>query len=111
MSRRLPNYVRRLRKRAGLSQNELAYLLGARGEAKVSRYERFARRPSLNTAFGCEAVFGVAASEIFAGMYGEVNRQVHRRAKRLLKRLSSKEAGSVERKVEFLQTLLGRTDK
>ena len=68
MAHRLPNYLRTHRKRAGLSQDEVAFLLGCRSGAKVSRYERLARRLSLETAFAYEALFGVPARELFAGV-------------------------------------------
>src|ERR1700756_3249558 len=36
---RLPNYLRAQRRKSGLSQNEIAYLLGRMNGAQVSRYE------------------------------------------------------------------------
>ncbi len=35
---------------------------------KVSRYERFDRKPALETALACKAVFQVPVEEIFAGV-------------------------------------------
>ena len=45
MASYLHNYLRTYRKRAGLSQAEVAFLLGCHSGAKVSRYEHAARRP------------------------------------------------------------------
>src|SRR5258708_38807061 len=50
----LHNYLRAHRKRLGLSQDEVAYLLGAESGAKVCRYERLVRGASLETALAFE---------------------------------------------------------
>jgi transcriptional regulator with XRE-family HTH domain len=93
MSLKLPNYVRTYRKRAGLSQDELAFLLGCEGGTKVSRYERFARHPSLETVLACEAIFGVQVRDLFAGVFEKVEEQIKRRARILLKRLEKAQPG------------------
>lgn len=87
MSSRLPNYLRSSRKRLGLSQEEVAFLLGATNGAKVCRYERFSRRPSLETALACEVIFRTPARELFSGLYQRVNREVSERAKVLAHRI------------------------
>src|SRR5437016_13669224 len=89
MAHRLPNYLKTYRKRAGLSQDEVAFLLGCRSGARLSRYERLARRPSLETAFAYEAVFGVPARELFAGVYEKVEREVVKRARVLAGKLNA----------------------
>ena len=80
----LPNYLRTNRKRLGLSQGEIAYLLGAGSGAKACRYERFARDPGLRTALAYEAIFQRPIRELFAGLYDEIEREVAERAKRLV---------------------------
>src|SRR5882757_6701241 len=82
-STQLANYLRSNRKRLGLSQDEVAFLLGAHSGSKVSRYEKFAREPSLATALAFEAIFQKPASELFAGLYEEVSQEVAARAKAL----------------------------
>src|SRR5437763_15867536 len=89
-TRKLPNYLRTHRKRSGFSQGELAFLLGCQSEAKVSRYERSARMPNLETAFACESVFGVPARELFPGFYQKVEKTVHQRARALEAKIKSK---------------------
>jgi transcriptional regulator with XRE-family HTH domain len=83
MARKLNNYLKTHRKRASLSQDEVAFLVGTSGGAKVSRYERARRVPSLETAFAYEALFGVPARELFAGVYETVERGLRGRAQRL----------------------------
>lgn len=89
MARRLTNYLRTHRKRAGLSQKDVSYLLGCATASKVSRYERFVRELSLRTALAYEAVFQTPACELFAGMYDDIRRAVRGRAEALLGRLQS----------------------
>jgi transcriptional regulator with XRE-family HTH domain len=80
-SSQLPNYLLSNRKRLSLSQEEVAFLLGNKGGAKVSRYERFAREPSLATALALEVIYQRSASELFAGLYQKVEQEVMARAK------------------------------
>ena len=75
VSHKLENYLRTYRKRSGLSQDEVAFLLGCQNGTKVSRYERFARKPSLETLFAYEVVFGASARELFAGAYQKVEKK------------------------------------
>ena len=89
----LPNYLRSHRKRLGLSQDEVAFLLGSQSGAKVSRYERFARGASLETALALEAIFQKPASELFGGLYQEIEKQVVARAKALSYRTNYQKPG------------------
>jgi transcriptional regulator with XRE-family HTH domain len=82
-STQLSNYLISNRKRLGLSQDEVAFLLGAQSGSKVSRYERFAREPSLATALAFEAIFQRPVSELFAGFYQNIDREVAARTKAL----------------------------
>ena len=106
MASRLPNYLKTHRKRAGLSQDEVALLLGCKSGAKVSRYERLARRPSLETAFAYEALFGVPARELFAGVYEKVEEDIRKRARALAWKLNAKDQDrTVRRKLATLQAM------
>ena len=90
---RTPHYVRRCRKRTGLSQDELARLLGAKCGTKVSRYERFTRLPTLATAFAYEVLFNVPASELFAGIFDGVRSATLARARGLLGKMRDEARG------------------
>lgn len=79
----LPNYLLSNRKRLLLSQEEVAFLLGNHGGAKVSRHERFSREPSLTTALAYEAIYKRPASELFGGLYKQIQADVAARAKTL----------------------------
>ena len=107
MSDRLPNYLKTFRKRTGISQDDLALLLGAKSGAKVSRYERWSRRPALETALAYEVIFRVPVKELFAGLYQKVEKRVTKRVQKLARKLASAdpEQGTL-RKLAFLQVLL-----
>lgn len=106
--RRLPNYLRASRKQAGLSQDDLAFLLGCGSGTKVSRYELFRRQPGLPTVFALEAVFGKSARELFAGMYEDAEQQTTERARRLIQRLSKhRESAQLRRKLALLEAIAG----
>jgi transcriptional regulator with XRE-family HTH domain len=106
MSRKLPNYVRTYRRRTGLSQDEVAFLLGCNSGTKVSRYERFARLPSLETAFAYQAIFGVPMRELFGGVYEQELMKVHERAHQLVEMFKKQPRDqSTTRKLECLRAI------
>lgn len=61
-------------------------MLGTQSGAKVCRYERFVREPSLETALAYEAIFQRPASELFAGLYQRIQNEVAARAKVLARK-------------------------
>lgn len=87
MSQQLPNYLRTHRRRTGLSQAEVAFLLGCRGGAKVSRYERHRRQPPLHVALALASVLRVPVAELFAGIADDAEQLARRRALLLRRRL------------------------
>lgn len=73
-----------------MSQDEVAFLLGAQGGGKVCRYERFARTPNLETALALEVIFQRPVSELLGGVYQKVETRVVKRAKVLAERVSNR---------------------
>lgn len=105
-SSRFSNYLRANRKRLTLSQDEVAFLLGAQSGAKVSRYERFAREPSLKTALAYQVICQQPVSELFRGLYEEVESEVSERARQLASiKYSGKASAVAIRKRELLEKL------
>jgi len=88
MAQKLPNYLKSHRKRLGLTQDQVAFLLGCRSGTKVSRYERFARVPPLRTAMAFAAVYHTSVETLFAGVYDGVERETEPRARRLEAKLA-----------------------
>jgi transcriptional regulator with XRE-family HTH domain len=106
MSYKLQNYLRTYRKRSGLSQDEVAFLLGCRGGTKVSRYERSARKPNLETLFAYEVMFGASARELFAGMYQKVEKRISNRAQLLTRKLNrATPTPMATRKLQILEAI------
>ena len=87
MSGKRHNYIRSFRKRANLTQRELAFLLGAQSNRKVSEYELHKRDPQLSSAFALQVVFRVPAHELFSGMYAMVEQPILERAQILLAKI------------------------
>jgi transcriptional regulator with XRE-family HTH domain len=110
-NQRLPNYLRTHRKRAGLSQDDVAALLGGHSGAAVSRLERFRRQPSLKTALVLEAIYRVPIRELFAGQFQEAKRAVHRRAEELTTKLAQlPQARGRARRLDALRRIALTTD-
>jgi len=89
-SHKLANYLRAYRKRSGLSQSEVAYLLGCKNAAQVSRYERRRHMPPLRTALAFQAALRTPLSELYAGTYESIAKEVAVRAQSLAVELQSK---------------------
>src|SRR5882724_5813154 len=106
MSHKLENYLRTYRKRSGLSQDEVAYLLGCQSGTKVSRYERSGRKPSIETLFAYELVFGAPSRELFAGVYQKVEKKILNRAQLLTRKLNRATPNSMAtRKLQILKAI------
>jgi len=103
---KLPNYLRVHRKRLGLSQNEVAFLLGWCDSSQPSRYENFSRVPTLRNALALAVIFQMSVCELFSGEYQKVENAVRRQAHRLDARLSSEMPdGLTARKLSVLKII------
>jgi transcriptional regulator with XRE-family HTH domain len=97
------------RRRAGLTQADVALLLGAVEGSKVSRYERCRRLPPLRTALAYEAIFGEPVATLFAATYAEVAAEIRQRAKRLMSASrQERHAARASRKKQSINSLLSR---
>jgi transcriptional regulator with XRE-family HTH domain len=104
---KLPNYLKTYRKRASLSQDDVAFLLGARTGAKVCRYERFVREPSLRTALAFVVIFQTPEKELFAGLYQNAQKQVTARINILTQKLArSKPSRLTAHKLKILKAIV-----
>ena len=108
MTHKLPNYLRVHRKRAGLSQDEVAQLLGHLSGAHLSRYENFRYTPALAAAFAFEVIFQAPARDLFAGVYQEVEQSVVSRAGFLVRRLEKRANPPATRALEVLRKVTGK---
>jgi transcriptional regulator with XRE-family HTH domain len=84
MPRKLVHYLRNERRRQGLTQADVAKLLGARWKGRVSWYERGGMPPT-NVALEYEAILGKPMSELLGGAFDRALFDVRRRARELLR--------------------------
>jgi transcriptional regulator with XRE-family HTH domain len=87
---KLDNYLRAYRKKSGLSQAEMAYLVGCKSRAQISQYERRNSVPTLPTALALQVALDVPVAELYAGKYDSISKQVRERAERLAVELREK---------------------
>lgn len=86
---KLPNYLLSHRKKTGLSQDELAWLMGCETGAKIWRYEHCVFKPQLEAVLAYEILFRVPARELFGGIFEAVHEITLRRVQTLIKRLEA----------------------
>lgn len=99
--------LRTLRMRSGLSQREIAELLGFRTDSPVLRHECSKSIPNLRTAMGYEIIFRVPISLQFPALYRSIEPTIEDRILRLKERLQEQpgkgpNAAREARKLEFL---------
>jgi len=108
-SSQLPNYLHTCRKAAGLSQDEVAFLLGSKSGARVCRYERFQQNPNLESLLAYEILFQTPVRILFRGVHQEVERNLLKRIRALIRRLTKTGNDRVNaHKISVLRTLSQR---
>ena len=100
-------YLRFLRRKSGLSQRQLARILGSVTANQISRHERSAAPPNLLTAFGYQVVFQEPVSDIFPGLYHAVETAIEESLGELESELSASSANGraaapIARQLEWL---------
>jgi transcriptional regulator with XRE-family HTH domain len=103
------SYVRAHRKRWGLSQADLARLLGVKASTTISRLEGFSRLPDLRTALCVEIIFGVPVRELFPKFSDEVEARLLERANDFYEELQGNASPLTKAKLDFLETIFERT--
>ena len=112
-SRRLENYLKAYRKKTGLTQREVSFLLGWKAGEQLSRYEGRHRLPPLRTALAFQAIFRIPVAELFAGVRQSVNRDITARIGTLIADLQKenskgKQLRLATKKLTWLSTNHGR---
>lgn len=80
-------FLRGVRVRSGLSQEEIAELLDI-SQARISRYENGEEAPTLSVALGLQVIFDAAPRRVFPKFYEQVEEAVMRRAASFERRLA-----------------------
>ena len=76
-------YLRALRRRSALSQEDVAFLLGAFTGTRISRHETGACVPPLEVAIAYEVIFGIGIVEIYDDERARITAYVRKRARTL----------------------------
>ena len=111
MAQRLKTYLRPFRLRWGLTQRELAFLIGVKNGTVISRLEGLKKSPRLAWAVACAVVFDTRALEIFPGLFSEVYDDVLNRTTQLYEELQGNPSKTTRLKLDFLETVLARLEK
>jgi DNA-binding XRE family transcriptional regulator len=97
------------RRRSGLTQDDVAFLVGLRAASQVSRHESGDREPDLRLALGYKLVFDATVHELLPRIYFDVAASIGKRAQMLLER--ERTMPDTQRstcKAEHLQKLIER---
>ncbi len=84
---KLHNYIAAHRQAAGLSQRELAVLIGVPNRSIIAKFETGRRPPNLRVLLALEIVFDTPTAELFAGLREQRAQHVEERIRELHARL------------------------
>jgi transcriptional regulator with XRE-family HTH domain len=108
-SKPVPNRIYTARRKANLTQRELAMLIGYIDEGAVARHERFSSLPPFLIALAYEIIFQAPVGELFFGLRDTVEHVVEERIGDFKKALEQRDARGRfatrnARKLEWLAT-------
>ncbi len=101
-------YLRTHRRIWGLTQRELASLMGFQSPAHLSRIENGKRAPTVESALACQVLFGIPPADMFPHAYDMVEERVIRDVYQRHQALSDTTSPSEQRKRELFSLALER---
>ncbi|HZS56798.1 MAG TPA: helix-turn-helix transcriptional regulator [Bryobacteraceae bacterium] len=108
MEPRLKIYMRANRLKWGITQAELAYLLGLKTGSVVSRIERVKRQPGVMVVLACQVIFGTMPIELLPGHFSDIEDAVMRRVHEMDKKFKSKSSPKNKAKQLLLKDIVER---
>ena len=108
MKRKAYAYVCSHRRRWGLTQRELALLVGLETATAISKIEKSKRPPTVATVIACGIVFGLPPDEIFPSLHEEIEQAVLASATALREQLLGQPDELSVRKCVLLDQILLR---
>jgi transcriptional regulator with XRE-family HTH domain len=105
------NYLRSYRLRWGLSQGELATLLGWRGAEVVSRIEKKQRPPSLKLVIACFILFGTPAAELFPDISASIEIDVMARVQEMYETIQGDRSRKTKIKIKLFEAAIKRSEE
>lgn len=104
-------YLRTYRKRAGLSQKDIAFLIDVKSRSTVAKHETDGSVPTLDSLICYELLFGILVRDLFDGHYRDVADLFRERVNALLYLLEEKSLNAERRrKIGALKRVLGEED-
>lgn len=106
----LPTYLRTYRKYTGLTQTEVAYVLGI-NRSDLWQYETSRREPSLRVLLALQILYRMPLRKLFAGIFlqchGATLQQLRRLRARLVTAGKHKQSRLHMQKLDWVSTRLG----
>ena len=107
------NYVENIalkshRKRSGLTQEDVAILIGAQSASQVSRHESGEREPDLGTAIAYRIVLDAPMAHLMPRLFRQIAEKVDERAAKLASRLAQEGGMHQCQRLELLRQLAAR---
>jgi transcriptional regulator with XRE-family HTH domain len=110
-ARKPVNYLRSYRLRWGLSQGELAHLLGWKRPEVVSRIEKKQRSPTLKLVIACFVLFGTPAAELFPDISASIDADVMARVWEMYEKIQGDRSRKTKIKIELLEAAIERAEQ
>ena len=110
-TRKPVNYLRSFRLRWGLSQGELATLLGWKRAEVVSRIEKKQRPPTLKLVIACFILFGTPAAELFPDISASIDADVMTRVWEMYDNIQGDPSRKTKIKIELLEGAIQRAEQ
>jgi transcriptional regulator with XRE-family HTH domain len=110
METNLECYLKTHRRRVGLTQDELATLVGYETGAVVSRLERLLRHPTLEIAYGFEIILEHSPKELFPSLHARVKSEVVARTRARYEELQGYSSKANKIKLDFFEDILTKWD-
>ena len=86
--------LRSHRKNSGLTQEDVAVLIGVQSPSQVSRHENGEREPDLRMALAYRILFDAPIKHLLPKLYRDIAQEVHTRAEALAERLERQRRGA-----------------
>lgn len=101
-------YLRRERRKWGLTQRELAFLVGLKSRTQISALENGAVRPSAEQLLIFQLLFGMTAAQLFPGLVRGSEKRALRNVRAMIERIEADSTVRAERKGVLLRQSLLR---
>ena len=107
---RLLSYLRTHRKRSGLTQKELAFLVGVKSDTQLSRFERLKRLPPTEVFIALMIIFKKGPEELIPDVYDRLLKLIHLRSRNLHEELQGDTRRITRDKLNTLEAVLAEIE-